>query len=150
MKSVSLTLEQLLRSRQSRPRSPILGERELDVMKILWCDGALSAREVLQASGELKLSLNTIQSTLERLYRKELVSRQKTGRFYLYRTTVSQSAFISQLLGDIAEQFGEGDMEPMISGFMSFIGKEAPHEDNGVLQRSILRAIKSLSDEDDD
>ena len=150
MKSVSMTLEQLLRSRQSKPRTPTLGGRELDVMKILWRGSALSAQEVLQASGELNLSLSTIQSTLERLHRKELVSRHKTGRFYLYRTTISRSAVISQLLGDIAEQFGEGDMAPMISGFISFIGQEASHGDSDALQDSILKAMQSLADKDDD
>ena len=147
MKSFSMTLEQLLPSRQSKPRTPVLGERELDVMKILWRGSALSAQEVLQVSGEIKLSLSTIQSTLERLYRKELVSRQKTGRFYLYRATVSRSAIISQLLGDIAEQFSEGDMAPMISGFISFIGQEAS-EDCDALPDSIVKAMQSLTDKE--
>lgn len=147
MKSFSMNLEQLLPSRQSKPRMPILGERELDVMKILWCGGTLSAQEVLQVSDEVKLSLSTIQSTLERLHRKELVSRQKRGRFYLYRATVSRSAVISQLLGDIADQFSEGDMEPMISGFMSFIGQEAS-ESCDVLQDSIVKAMQSLTNKE--
>ena len=146
MKSISMTLEQLLPSKQSKSRAPVLGERELDVMKTLWAGNALSAQEVLQASGELNLSLSTIQSTLERLYRKELVSRQKTGRFYLYRATVSRTAVISQLLGDIAEQFGEGDKAPVISGFMSFIGQEVLTEENHELPDSMLKTMQSLSD----
>lgn len=145
MKSISMTLEQLLGTGHSRQRAPVMGDRELDVMKILWRDGALSAQAVLDASGESNLSLSTIQSTLERLHRKALVARQKTGRYYLYRATVSRSAIISQLLGDIAEQFSEGDMQPMISGFMSFIGKEQQSqlEDEALLSESILKAMKA-------
>lgn len=150
MKPISLTLEQLLRARQSKPRTPTLGGRELDVMKILWRGEAQSAQEVLQASGELDLSLSTIQSTLERLYRKELVSRQKTGRFFIYRATVSRSAVISQLMGDIAEQFGEGDMGPMISGFVSFIGQEPGYKNGDTLPESIVQAMALLSNQADD
>ena len=150
MKSVSLTLDQLLRARQSNSRTPVLGGRELDIMKILWREGARSAQEVLHASGESNLSLSTIQSTLERLHRKELVSRQKTGRFYLYRAALSRSTVISQLMVDIAEQFGEGDLAPMISGFASFIGQEAPNQTSEALPESLLRAMQSLSNKDDD
>ena len=146
MKSISLTLEQLLPSRTSKPRTPVLGEREVEVMKILWKGNALSAQEVLQASGDLHLSLSTIQSTLERLHRKELVSRQKTGRFYIYRAIVSRSTVISQLLGGIAEQFSEGDMAPMISGFMSFLGQEAPQDTDGILSNPTLEAMQAPTD----
>ena len=151
MKSISMTLEQLLPSKQSKLRAPVLGERELDVMKTLWSGDALSAQEVLQASGELNLSLSTIQSTLERLYRKELVSRQKTGRFYLYRAMVSRTAVISQLLGDIAEQFGEGDKAPVISGFMSFIGQDMPMEHSSMensIEDTVLKTMQSLSNKE--
>lgn len=143
MKSVSITLEQLLRSKQSKTRTPILGERELDVMKSLWSDGTLSAQQVLQASGgELNLSLSTIQSTLERLYRKELVNREKNGRYYIYSAVVSKNTIISQLLGDIAEHFGEGDAKPLISGFITFLNSEN-YKEGSALPSSVLKAMAS-------
>ena len=125
MKSISHGLEKLLRHRLHRQQAPTLGRRELEVMKILWREDELSAQAMLDCFVNDEISLSTMQSTLERLCRKKLVSREKAGRYYLYRAATSQSAIIAQLLGDIAEDFSDGDMAPMISGFMSFIDQEA-------------------------
>lgn len=124
MKTITLKLAELLRRRVRRQQGPTLGARELEVMKIFWQAQALSAKQVLQRLPDQTLSLSTMQSTLERLYRKELLLREKAGRFYVYRAAVSRSQVISQLLGDIAEQVGDGEMAPMISGFMTFVGME--------------------------
>jgi predicted transcriptional regulator len=90
--------------------------------------------------------LSTMQSTLERLHRKGLVAREKTGRFYLYGAAVSRNTIITQLLGDIAEQLGDGDMAPMISGFMSFIDQETSEP----LSADLRDAIQGLPSERDE
>jgi len=124
MNTLSERLSRMLGHRRRQPQAPMLGERELEVMKILWLGEALSAKQVLQYLPDNDLSLSTMQSTLERLHRKALLIRDKAGRFYVYRTAVTRSELITQLLEDIAEQISDGQMAPMISGFMAFIGGE--------------------------
>lgn len=140
MKTITLKLGQWLNGTQ-KPEAPPLGKRELEVMKIFWRSDRLSAKEVLDNLSDSSLSLSSMQSTLERLHRKKLLLRQKAGRFYIYRAALSRSEMISQLLGDIAEQVGDGQMAPMISGFMDFIdqrGKDSIVEEvKAVIERSI-------------
>lgn len=139
MKSFTKEMGRLLRHRREKRQAPTLGARELEVMKILWRAEVLSAQEVLQAIPDDTLSLSTMQSTLERLHRKELVSREKTGRYYLYRAAISRNAVITQLLGEIADQVGDGDMAPMISGFMSFINQETSEPLSAEMRDAIQR-----------
>lgn len=130
MKTITVKLAKLLQQRNDKQRAPTLGTRELDVMKILWQADALSAKQVLEKLGPTALSLSTMQSTLERLHRKELITREKSGRHYLYCAVVSQSDMVSQLMGEISEQIADGDLAPMISGFMSFMGTDKPKDLN--------------------
>ncbi len=146
MKGITEGLGRLLDQRRKKNRGPTLGSRELEVMKILWGEGELSAQQVLERLTDESLSLSTMQSTLERLHRKELVRRQKSGRFYIYQATVTRETIISQLLGDIAQQISDGDMAPMISGFMSFVDQERP-ESIPPEMRDAIQKLPSDSDE---
>ncbi|MBW9256337.1 MAG: BlaI/MecI/CopY family transcriptional regulator [Candidatus Thiodiazotropha sp. (ex. Lucinisca nassula)] len=139
-------LSRFLDSCRKRQPSPVLGGRELEVMKILWREGALSAQQVLQSISDSTLSLSTMQSTLERLHRKSLLHRQKSGRRYIYRTAVSRSVFISQLMMDIAETIGDGEMAPMVSGFVNYIDYESPES----LTEEVREIIGRLPTQSDD
>ena len=146
MSRMTLELHRLLRGYRKMQRMPNLGGRELEVMKILWGEGQLSAQQVLKRSTDNTLSLSTMQSTLERLHRKALLHRQKSGRHYIYDAALSRSAFISHLLRDIAETIGDGDMAPMVSGFISFID----HEDRASVPNDVRKIIDRLSAEADE
>jgi predicted transcriptional regulator len=80
--------------------------------------------------GDSDISVNTIQSTLERLVRKSLLTRQKQARAYLYSAAVSRATLISSLLRDIRRDVAGGEMVPMVSGFAEFLA-----EDGDLLQR---------------
>lgn len=135
MPTFSEGLGRFLRRRQ--PQAPKLGARELEVMKILWRGESLSAKQVLDDLPNCELSLSSMQSTLERLFRKSLLTREKLGRFYVYQAKVSRSELITLLLGDIAEQVSDGQMAPMISGFMAFIGEDNTSTTTDKLQKAI-------------
>lgn len=113
-------LLQFFKGLSGSPKVPALGERELEVMKVFWQNHNLSAKQVLQCIADKELSLSTMQSTLERLHRKKLLQRTKSGRYFVYQAAISRVEFISQLMGDIAEQFCDGDVAPMVSGFSNF------------------------------
>jgi hypothetical protein len=74
----------LKRSSSNTLSGSTLGERELRVMEILWKTPHLDARGVTGRLAGRKPSLSTVQSTLERLYRKGLAEREKQGSAYRY------------------------------------------------------------------
>ena len=64
-------------------------------------------------------TLNTIQSTLERLYKKGLLSRTKQGHAYNYRTKVDRNSLIATLINDITADFVEEGENSLIAAFSS-------------------------------
>lgn len=107
--------------KRSRTQTPPLGERELAILDLLWQRSPCSAKDILALLPEKNISLNTVQSTIERLHRKQLLTREKVGRQYLYSPTQSKADFIGQLLCDIADEIAGGEMAPMLSGFQKFL-----------------------------
>ena len=73
-----------------------LGELEKLVLQYLWSYKEADAKHVHSRLGETRgCSLNTIQSTLERLYKKGLLSRAKQGHAYNYRTKVDRNSLMA-------------------------------------------------------
>jgi predicted transcriptional regulator len=106
----------------ARQRTPSLGDRELAALEVLWGDSPLTAHQVLAAMPDSDISLSTIQSTLERLHRKDVLSREKRGRAFVYAPLMDRRALISSLLHDIADDVAGGELAPMVSGFIDFLG----------------------------
>ena len=116
-----LSLAALLGRRGQGGRLPDLGERELGVLEVLWRSGPQNPQGVLERMGNARISLSTIQSTLERLYRKGLLKRDKDGRSFVYRPLLSKQNLISRLMHDIAESLTDGETAPMVSGFLDYL-----------------------------
>lgn len=113
-------------ARSRAQRLPELGEREVEVLEILWGSETASAQQVHRELAKKTLSLSTVQSTLERLHRKQLVERTKEGRAYRYVASVSQSQLISGLMNDLADDVAAGKLAPMLSGFVDFLRMKSP------------------------
>lgn len=107
-------------------RAPALGRRELAVLDILWQHGELAAQDVLLHMPTTSIGLSTVQTTLERLCRKQLLVRCKSGRAYRYRAAISKADVISKLLHDIAAEIAGGDTTVMVSGFMDYMADAEP------------------------
>ena len=146
MNYLASRIGRLLSGSTTTSKLPALGDRELEVMKIFWQGNPLSAKQVLELIRNDKLSLSTMQSILERLYRKQLLHREKAGRYFVYRAAVSRTQIISQLLGNITDQLCDGDVAPLISGFSNYYN-EASSE---ATQDSSDKEIGTLAHSNDD
>ncbi len=102
-------------------RLPDIGMREMDALEALWEHGPLTAQGALTQMKAADISLSTVQSTLERLTRKQLVSREKAGRAYVYKASISKETIISRLMREISDSLAGGEMAPMVSGFLNFL-----------------------------
>lgn len=129
-----------------RTRSPALGARELAVMDLLWQRNRQSAQEILASMGSEEIGLSTVQSTLERLHRKGLVVREKRARAFIYAAAWSRQDIISSLLHDITREVAGGDINPVISGFVSFLGNDEQHTAT-TINRLLDEKIKGADNE---
>lgn len=113
--------DKMIRKRSSSNMLPnTLGELELGVLEALWQEPHLDAKAVCQRIPAIRQpSLSTVQSTLERLHRKALVSRSKTGHAYTYSARVSRANLLGRLMGDIIHLLHDGKLETILSSFVN-------------------------------
>jgi len=98
----------------------LLGELEKHVLEYLWKNQASDAKQVYSYFEKTRGgSLNTIQSTLERLVKKELLSRVKHGHAYQYHPKVARQELIGQLIKDVTHDFIIEDENSVIAAFSS-------------------------------
>lgn len=92
-------------SNDQRPM-PSLGELELAVLNLIWITPGLSPKQVhAEVGAERGISVNTVQSTLERLHRKQLLFREKLGHAYHYSAEVERSHLIADMISDVMRRF---------------------------------------------
>ena len=90
-----------------------LGKLERQVLEETWRLGEVSVRDVYRAFDE-RIAYTTLMTTLDRLFKKNLLERRKDGRAFLYAAAVSQDAFdrgikedvVDGLLGHGADEVG--------------------------------------------
>lgn len=114
-----------------------LGELEKLVLQHIWDTGEVDAKQVFAHFEKTRGgTLNTIQSTMDRLFKKGLLSREKLGHAYLYRSAVDRNAFIGQLINDIASDFGSTKDSPLLAAFSS-LSSDLDNEQLDELERLI-------------
>lgn len=97
-----------------------LGELEKIVLQYLWNKKEADAKQVHSVLGVTRgNSLNTIQSTLDRLFKKELLSRSKQGHAYCYRAKVDRESLIAQLITNVTSDFVKDGENSLIAAFSS-------------------------------
>lgn len=69
-------------------------------MDALWSgDRPMAVKDVLEhVPGESSLAYTTVMTVLNRLHRKGMVLREKTGRAYVYRPTRSRATHTAELM----------------------------------------------------
>jgi predicted transcriptional regulator len=98
----------------------LLGELEKQVLEYLWKNQPADAKQVHNYFEKNRGgSLNTIQSTLERLVKKDLLSRAKNGHAYQYFPKVARQELIGQLIKNVTHDFVTEDENSIIAAFSS-------------------------------
>lgn len=90
-----------------RDPRPSLGPLETSLMEILWSAGESSVREVLERLNK-PLAYTTVMTTLERLFRKLMLSRRKVGRAFLYSPRLSRQDWQRERVGELIAAFLDG------------------------------------------
>ena len=88
-------------------RAPGFGHLEAEVMEIIWRYGASTVNDV---AGKLNrpLAYTTVMTTLDRLFKKGLLKRQKSERAFVYSERISRRAWDQKQTGDFVTAFLTG------------------------------------------
>jgi predicted transcriptional regulator len=98
----------------------LLGALEKQVLQYLWDTDQADAKQVHAHFKKRRGgSLNTIQSTLDRLFKKGLLLREKHGHAFQYMAAIERQAFIGQLIMDVTSDFSTDDKNPLLAAFTS-------------------------------
>jgi predicted transcriptional regulator len=120
-----------------RVPTPQLGELETAVMEHLWSAGSGDAKSVHTALGRRRgITLNTIQSTLKRLFEKELLQRDKVSHAHTYSPRVSRGAFQRGMLEDVVDRVLDGEARTMAAAFVD-LAERAGEQHLAELERLI-------------
>jgi len=85
---------------------PNLGKLEVRVLEYLWANPDGTAKSIHhELNQERGITVNTVQSTLERLYRKKLLSRRKHSHSFVYSALASKEAVLGQFINEMLERF---------------------------------------------
>lgn len=108
---------------------PPLGELETAVLDYLWAVKQADAKTVHRALGPARgISLNTIQSTVERLARKGFLVREKVSHAYVYAPALTREAWTAKVINNV---LGETTSDGVLAAFVDF----AARLDEGSLDR---------------
>jgi predicted transcriptional regulator len=104
------------KSRPPRRALLDLAPLELDCLNTLWPMGEGTVREIRNRLAErLPRAYTTIMTIMDRLARKGIVERRKTGRAYVYRANLSAEEARAQALGHVVEKFFGGSKDALLA-----------------------------------
>lgn len=95
-----------------------LGDQELALLRFVAANPSVSAGEVSTGYGEPNgLARSTIETVLERLRKKNFLSRSKENGVFVYRVTMAEQ----ELMGGLVERFVDktlsGSLVPLVTYF---------------------------------
>lgn len=125
---------------------PYLGDLELAVMNHLWSHGGQDAKLVHESVGRGRgITLNTIQSTLKRLFEKGLLRRDKVSHAHIYSPELTQAEFHRRSLQEVVDKFMGGRSDAMLSAFIGLTEQVGP-EHLMHLERLVRDRLKAYRD----
>ena len=100
-----------------------LGSLERDVLTRVWDRGDCSVREVC-AQLETTVAYTTVMTTMDRLFKKGLLSRRKVGRAFVYSATATRNelegAVAAELVQGLLQRGGDAPL-PILSSLVDAV-----------------------------
>jgi len=94
-----------------------LGKLERQVLEETWRLGEVSVRDIHRAFEE-RIAYTTVMTTLDRLFKKQLLARRKEGRALLYSAVVGPEEFERGIKEDVVDGLlghGADQVEPVLA-----------------------------------
>ena len=135
-----------------RPREvafQALGKLERDVLNEIWRRDEVSVRDVYLAFGE-SVAYTTLMTTLDRLFKKKLLTRRKDGRAFVYLPAVSPDELEQGIREDVIDGLlghGAEAVQPLLACIVDTVS-ERDRELLDELDRLIKEKRKELKGPD--
>lgn len=100
----------------ARPASKYPTDLELQILKVLWQNSPLLARDVQAAlAGDGRdLAKTSIITTLNTMVAKRYLTRSKQGNTYLFSPKITESEVGNRVVGDVVERVFDGSTSAML------------------------------------
>lgn len=111
--------------RPSELASLALGHLERQVLEEIWRRGETSVRDIFISFNE-QIAYTTLMTTLDRLYKKRLLSRRKDRRAFIYSALVSREEFEQGIAEDVIDGLlgrGASGVEPVLACIVDAISE---------------------------
>jgi predicted transcriptional regulator len=109
----------------------VLGKLEAEVMEILWRRSNQAVSEVEERLRRRReIAHTTVLTTLDRMYRKGYLTREKSGKAFVYAPRYTREEFERGLAQEVLGALLGGLGEPVLSTFIELVG-----EDDAKLER---------------
>mgnify|MGYP002788820497 CR=1 FL=1 len=96
-----------------------LGDLEGAVIEYLWTTGRAEVKDVHRVVGESRgIALNTVQTTIKRLFAKGLLTREKVSHAFVYAPALSRDEYRRRTLDQTLGLLMRGEREAIVSAFV--------------------------------
>ena len=96
-----------------------LGDLETLIMQLAWANPGSTVREIFdRMEGKQKRAYTTVMTTMDRLHRKDLLTRTKDGLAWRYQPTMSQADFEHALADELATEILQVHGEVGLAAFV--------------------------------
>jgi predicted transcriptional regulator len=100
-----------------------LGALEREVMAVVWKAGDISVREACERL-ESPVAYTTVMTTMDRLFKKRLLTRRKVGRAFVYSATATreemEGAVATELVQSLLQRH-RGQPLPLLSSLVDAV-----------------------------
>ena len=126
----------------ARPASRYPTELELQILKVLWQQSPLLAREVqgTLAKDGRELAKTSVITTLNTMVEKNYLKRKKQGNTYLFSPLITEEEVGNRVLGDVVDRVFDGSTASVVMKL--FDVREIDDEELKELRRAINRKLK--------
>jgi predicted transcriptional regulator len=119
----------------------VLGDLEVAVLEHVWSADRADVKETHHAVGVPRdITLNTVQSTMERLFRKGLLDRVKESHAFVYSARVTREELGGRIIRDVVSGILGGATGPMLTAFVDLAAR-AGDSDLRRLERLIAERL---------
>ena len=117
-------------------------EAELELLRLLWQQGACTVRQVHESlTRDNPVAYTTVLTTLQIMYQKGLVKRDDSERAHVYAAALSQRQAQKRFLGKVLQRVFEGSAAELV---MQALGSGRPAS---VEELAMIRArLKELEE----
>ena len=126
-------------------KRPPLSAAELEIAKLVWEKGEVTAREVCDSvEPDRQIAFSTVQTYLTRLENKGYVSSRIEGRAKKFKSRAKPQSVIRDAVNDFLHRMFDGDAMPLVRQYISD-GKPSAED-----IQEIRDLLESLEKSDDD